>query len=86
MTENIYAKWKRRWPIIKHEREDLPTAKKTIVATGVLHNLCILWADELPPVEDGEVDDMQDQEEDLAEDGMDDHIPEYRIVEDNVPR
>ena len=86
MTENIYAMWKRRWPITKHEREDLPTAKKTIVATAVLHNLCIRWADELPPLEDGEVDDMPAQEEDVADDGGDVIIPEYIIVVDNVPR
>ena len=84
MTENIYAMWKRRWPILKHMREDLLRAKQTIDATAILHNLAILWSDELPPLEPGEVAQQPGQNQN--EDDDEDEEEEYVIVEDNAPR
>jgi hypothetical protein len=48
MTENVYGVWKRRFPCLREMRNHLPTAKKIIVATAILHNLSIFWNDEVP--------------------------------------
>ena len=86
MTENIYGWWKRRWPIIKHMREDIPTGKETIDATAVLHNLAIIWNDEVPLLEHDELAPLPGQQP--LEDQEDDEDPDFQyvIVEDNAPR
>ena len=57
MTECTFGIWKRRFPCVKNGlRNDLDFAKKTIVATAVLHNISILWADGLPPGEERPVE------------------------------
>jgi len=61
MTENIYAIWKCRFPILRNMRCHLPTAKKIIIATGILHNLSIRLQDGLP-----------DEANDIAAEGLDD--------------
>ena len=48
MTEHIFAVWKRRWPIIRSLRVHLQNAQRIVLATAVLHNMAILWREELP--------------------------------------
>lgn len=66
MTENVYGVLKRRFPCLREMRNHLPTAKKIIVATAVLHNLAILWNDEVP-VELGPVRQLNAQRVNMAE-------------------
>lgn len=73
MSENIFGIWKRRFPVLKNMRNHLPLAKKVIVACAILHNMSIMWRDELP------ADDHQEQPE---EQGAPDH--EVVIVEDRA--
>ncbi|KAK9707659.1 DDE superfamily endonuclease [Popillia japonica] len=49
VVERSYGIWKRRFPILKLEmRVKLQTAQTIIVATGVLHNIALQMADDLP--------------------------------------
>jgi hypothetical protein len=66
MTENVYGVLKRRFPCLREMRNHLPTAKKIIVATAVLHNLAILWNDEVP-VELGPVRQLNARRVNMAE-------------------
>jgi len=63
MTENIYGRWKRRFPILKQLRYHLENSLNTIIATAIIHNLCILWNDETEvPSDDDDDDDDGDGE------------------------
>jgi len=87
MTENIYQRWKRRYPILNHMREDLDHAKESIDCTAILHNISMLWDDEIPPLEPGQEDDRPQVELDGGQgDDPDDINHEYVIVEDVAPR
>jgi hypothetical protein len=46
MSENVYALWKRRFPILKSLRGDVANCQDIVVATAVLHNMGLLWKDE----------------------------------------
>jgi hypothetical protein len=59
-------------------REDLLHAKETIVCTAILHNIAIKWGDEVPPLQEGEVDDPPPHDD---EDGQ-----EYVINADAADR
>ena len=48
MTENIYGMLKRRFPLVKNTRVELPNAVKVTAAAAVLHNMALDWADEMP--------------------------------------
>jgi hypothetical protein len=48
MTEDIYGMLKRRFPILKYLRVDLPNAIKIIAAAAVLHNIGLDWVDPVP--------------------------------------
>ncbi len=48
MTENLFALWQRRFPILNHNRMDKENVIATVGATGILHNISILWNDEMP--------------------------------------
>ena len=63
----------------------LENAKDTIETTAILHNMTILFNDELPPVEDGDEDDHHgnNDEDDADDDGRGDN--NYVIVEDDAP-
>jgi hypothetical protein len=47
-TENLFGIWKRRWPVTHLLRCSYDRARKTVYATGGLHNFGILWGDEDP--------------------------------------
>ena len=47
MTENTFALLTGRWPCLKHMRVRYDNAKPTIDVTALLHNLSIIWDDEL---------------------------------------
>ena len=62
MTENIFAVWKRRFPVIKSLRSDFRTSQKIIVATAILFNLGRMWSDDDPEdVNGGEEDDIDEE-------------------------
>ena len=68
-------------------KEDLDNAKETIDCTAVLHNISMLWGDEVPPLEPGQEDDRPQVE--IREDQGDDpdvKYPDYIIVQDEAPR
>ena len=42
MTENIFGRWKKRFPIITNLRTHLELSQKIIIATAILHNIATL--------------------------------------------
>jgi hypothetical protein len=65
MSENIFAVWKRRFPVIKSLRSDFLTSQIIIVATAILFNMGRMWSDEDPEDEeevDGDDPDERDKE------------------------
>lgn len=48
MSENIFGIWKRRFPVVNQLRANRENARKIVIATAILHNICILWGDEDP--------------------------------------
>ena len=52
MTENIFGRWKKRFPILTNLRTHLELSQKIIIATAILHNIATLWNEELPEGED----------------------------------
>ena len=48
MTENIYGILKRRFPICKYIRCELPNAVRVVQACAFLHNIAIDWRDAEP--------------------------------------
>ena len=48
--------WKQRFPCLRNLLRHYHKAKKTIIATAVLHNLSIHWNDQVP---DDEVSDVE---------------------------
>ncbi len=64
-TENLIGLWKRRFPALKMGlRTKLLTSCNTAVASGVVHNLAILW-DEPEPESDDEDEDDENEEVEL---------------------
>ena len=63
MSENIYGRWKKRFPILKNMRTDLELSQKIIISTAVLHNIAQILGDE--DFDDGyEEDESRDEEDD----------------------
>ena len=60
MSENIFAVWKRRFPVIKSLRSDFLTSQKIIVATAILFNMGRMWSDDDP--EDDQEDEVDGDE------------------------
>ena len=58
MTENIFGRWKKRFPIITNLRTHLQFSQKIIIATAILHNIATLWSDPLP---EGEEEDDEEE-------------------------
>lgn len=59
-VENLFGIWKRRFPIMAYGcRLKLRTVLEVIVATAVLHNVCILRGDPEPPQENVFQHDLQ---------------------------
>ena len=52
MTENIFGRWKTRFPIITNLRTHLELSQKIIIATAILHNIATLWNEQLPEGEE----------------------------------
>lgn len=75
MSENIFAVWKRRFPVIKSLRSDFLTSQKIIVATAILFNIGRMWSDDDP--EDDVNVGLDDIEEESGGAGF--------IVEDSHP-
>lgn len=48
MTENLFALWQRRFPILNHNQMEKENVIATVSVTGILHNISILWNDEMP--------------------------------------
>ena len=62
-SENIYGRWKKRFPILKNMRTDLELSQKIIISTAVLHNIAQILGDE--DFDDGyEEDESRDEEDD----------------------
>lgn len=51
MTENTFALWKQRFPVLKNMRTNHRNSQKNISASAVLHNWALDLGDE--PVDDG---------------------------------
>ena len=65
MTECIYGILKRRFPIIKHIRNELPNAILIVQACTVLHNIALDWKDDVPNDHHSNYDDDDDDNDDL---------------------
>ena len=61
MSENVYGRWKRRWPYVKAMRADFEKSQKIIVSTLCLHNLATRWGE---PDFDGSDESGDEEEED----------------------
>ena len=56
MSENVFGIWKHRFPVTRNMRNHVPLAEEVIMTTALLHNISILWNDELPV---GDADGVQ---------------------------
>ena len=63
MTENIFGRWKTRFPIITNLRTHLELSQKIIIATAILHNIATLWNEQLPEGEEEPDQDHTDTED-----------------------
>ena len=68
MTENIFGRWKKRFPIITNLRTHMELSQKIIIATAILHNIATLWNEQLPEGEEGPVQDNRDNAEEEDQD------------------
>ena len=74
--ENIFGKWKRRFPILSELRTKLILSQKIILATTILHNIKTMWNEELPEGEGGDDDNDGDDGEPKDDDDPD---PDVRV-------
>ena len=82
MTENIFGRWKKRFPIITNLRTHLQLSQKIIIATAILHNIATLWSESLP---EGEEDDDEEEEEGGEEEEEDQQVEiQYALGEVQV--
>ena len=61
MTAKIFRAWMSRFPCLKFLRCHYPLARNIILATAILHNIAVHWADEDFEDEDEDVDDPGDE-------------------------
>ena len=47
MSENIFGRWKRRFPILRQLRCHLELSQKIIVATAILENIATAWNEDI---------------------------------------
>ena len=59
MTENIFGRWKQRFPILRNLSTHLVLSQKIILATAILHNIATLWNEEIP---EGDIEDDPTEE------------------------
>ena len=52
MTELIFGRLKRRWPIVKSLRVEYSNAVNIIMAAAILHNVGVRWQDEADDLPD----------------------------------
>jgi hypothetical protein len=57
MSENVFARWKNMFPILRMLRSSYGNAKIIVIATAILHNIAIKFG-EVEPEEDEEVLDL----------------------------
>ena len=67
MTENIFGRWKKRFPIITNLRTHLELSQKIIIATAILHNIATLWSDPLPEGEEEDDEEERQREREREE-------------------
>ena len=67
MTENIFGRWKKRFPIITNLRTHLELSQKMIIATAILHNIATLWSDPLPEGEEEDDEEERQREREREE-------------------
>jgi len=87
-SENIYSVWKSKYPCVKHLRSHDGCAKKTVLATIILHNIPIFWdREENPPPNEGEDHNLADDPDpgyDSDNQPQQDDNNDFVIVEDNA--
>ena len=66
MTEHIFGRLKKRFPILRHLRYHLELSQKVIVACCILHNIAVKFKTPLPP--DVTVDEADDEDGDEDDD------------------
>ena len=85
MTENIFGRWKTRFPIITNLTTHMELSQKIIIATAILHNIATLWNEQLPEGEEEPDQDNRDPED--PEDPEDpDVIINYALSELQIKR
>ena len=67
MRENIFGRWKKRFPIITNLRTHLQFSQKIIIATAILHNIATLWSDPLPEGEEEDDEETRRREREREE-------------------
>lgn len=79
MTENIFGRWKQRFPILMDLRTEVTLSQKIILATAILHNIATLWSEELP---DGEVENGDENE--AEHEAENDIVVNYELNENAI--
>ena len=90
MSENVFGRWVRRFPIIKDLRTFLTQSQKTILATAILQNIAVHWdEDDVGVPDDGVHGDGDDGGGGGDEGGMDartaGQILRQRLLEEMPP-
>ena len=62
MTEDVYGRWKMRFPILRQLRVFLPLAQKIILATAILSNMAVIF-NEPEEEEDNDGNDDDDEQD-----------------------
>ena len=69
LTEHHFGRLKKRFPILRQLRTHLELSQKTIIACSVVHNLLTKWNDPLPDDVVDDVDEQQEEEFVVEDDG-----------------
>jgi hypothetical protein len=83
MSECVFGRWKRRFPILRNLRMDLEMSQKVIIVTGILEN----WARDMYENEEWTDDESGSDEDsdDVGDGGDGDRGQEDYVIVDQVP-
>ena len=74
MSECVYGRWKKRFPILRRIRTHFELSQKIILATAILLNIGQLWEDY----------GLEDEEEDRDSDSDDGNNGPDAVIQDNT--
>ena len=84
MTEHIFGRLKKRFPILRQLRFHLELSQKVIVACCILHNMAVKFKTPLPPDDDLHEDGHEDDGDDFPLDYANEVLLE--LIDHDLPR